>query len=120
MQERRQERRLRYHWPVWIRQDPANEHITHGQMVDINSQAACLTLPGWIDYIHQDQRILARFAVPRFPEDGSMDVAEFARYGRVIRVQGHSRGTRIVIRFDQPLPFRPGHQGQYVEDLVLV
>lgn len=120
MQERRQERRLRYHWPVWFKQDPANEQISHGQMVDINSQAASFTLLGWTEYIHQDQCILARFAVPRFSKDGSMDVAEFARYGRVIRVQCQSRGTRVVIRFDQPLPFRPGHQGQYIEDLVLV
>ena len=108
--ERRTERRLRYHWPVWFAED-FDEMLSQGQMVDVSSNGAAFTC-----YIDQTcpcpgQNVTARFSVPQFETEGSFGMASFTRTGRICRVEevnGYLR--RIAVQFAEPLPFRPGEQ----------
>ena len=108
--ERRRERRLRYHWPVWFAED-FNEVLTQGQMVDICSGGAAFTC-----YEHENcpdpgQHITARFSVPRFGPEDSFDMAGFIRSGCVCRVDHvNSSLRRVAVQFAEPLPFKPGEQ----------
>jgi len=80
-------------------------------MQDINSRAAAFSIKASAGQIWPDQHLMARFEVPRFSEDGSMDVEEFARWGQVIRIdRSNGRTCQVVVRFHQALPFKPGHQ----------
>jgi hypothetical protein len=45
-----------------------------------------------------------------------MAVVEFARWGQVMRVENaNGHGIQVVLRFHEPLPFRPGHQDHCLE-----
>ena len=108
--ERRKEKRLRYHWPVWFAED-FNEILSQGQMVDISSSGAAFTCHADESCPHPGQQITARFSVPRFGEDDSFDMASFTRAGRICRVDSVSRFLRrIAIQFVESLPFKPGEQ----------
>ena len=108
-QERRHEKRLRYHWPIWYG-DNFNGILTQGQMVDVNSSGAAFTCyndncPG------AGQHITARFSVPKYSENESFDIENFIRSGRVCRVQEISPFIRkVAVQFEQVLSFRPGEQ----------
>lgn len=116
--ERRKEKRLRYHWPVWFAED-FNEILSQGQMVDISSGGAAFTCHADESCPYPGQQITARFSVPRFGEDDSFDMASFTRAGRICRVENISRFIRrIAIQFVESLPFKPGEQdGEQFEDL---
>lgn len=108
--ERRQEQRLRYHWPVWFAED-FNETLSQGQMVDVSSRGAAFTCHADEHCPYQGQEVTARFSVPRFGPTDSFDMASFTRTGRICRVDNVSRFLRrIAIQFAEPLPFRPGEQ----------
>ena len=108
IQERRREKRLRYHWPVWFGYN-FNEALEQGQMVDISSGGAAFTCysdscpsPG--------QHITARFSVPRYSEE-NFDVENYIRNGVVCRIQEVSPYIRrVAVEFEQTLPFKPGEQ----------
>jgi len=108
--ERRKERRLRYHWPIWFAEN-FNDALSQGQMVDISSAAAAFTCHADESWPYIGQRITARFSVPRFLEGEAFDMASFTRSARICRVDD-SNGLlrRIAIQFTEPLPFRPGEQ----------
>lgn len=117
IENRRQEARLRFHWPIWYSgtQDRA---ISQGQMVDVSSRAAAFTCytrdfcPG------PDQKIHARFSVPQYGEDDSFGVADFVRTGSVFRIDRmNDLINRVVVQFDEPLHFKPGEQVQVRDDI---
>ena len=108
--ERRIEERLHYHWPIWFAED-ANGELCQGQMSDISSQAAAFTCYADDRCPHPGQHVATRFSVPKYGEDGSFDMVDFVRSGRIYRVDAvNSALRRIAMHFLEPLPFRPGEQ----------
>ncbi len=108
-EERREEKRLRYHWPIWFAED-AGSQLSQGQMVDLSSSSAafsCYTencpYPG--------QWIMARFSVPQYGQDNSFDLSNYVRSGSVCRIDEISQFLRrVTVQFADKLPFRPGEQ----------
>ena len=108
--ERRKERRLRYHWPVWFAED-FNSTLNQGQMVDISSIGAAFTCHADESCPHTGQHITARFSIPRYESDESFDMTSFVRSGQVCRVDDVNSFIRCVaVQFAEPLPFKPGEQ----------
>jgi len=106
--DRRSESRLRYQWPVWVSDDPRNERIIQGQMVDINSRAAAFTFPTRDGQPWVHQRLTTRFGVPRYGQEGAFDVVDFIREGHIHRVERlNASAWRVVVQFHEPLPFNP-------------
>jgi hypothetical protein len=110
MPERRREKRLRYHWPVWFAED-FNGMLSQGQMVDVSSAGAAFTCFADRGCPNQGQHITTRFSVPFYYPDESFDVSEFVRAGSVCRIDQLPNGVRrVAIQFFNPLPFKPGEQ----------
>jgi len=108
--ERRIERRLRYHWPIWFAED-FDETLSRGQMVDISSVGASFTCRADVNCPYPGQRVTSRFSVPRFGSDESFEMASFTRTGSVCRVDEVSEFLRrVAVQFAEPLPFKPGEQ----------
>jgi hypothetical protein len=115
MVERRTEKRLRYHWPVWFAED-FNAILAQGQMVDICSGGAAFTCYTQ-ECPEKGQAITARFSIPQFGQDESFDLSNFIRTGEVCRVEElNPYLKRVAIKFAQPLPFRPGEQDAAIAD----
>ena len=114
--ERRSEKRLRYHWPVWFAED-FNEALVQGQMVDISSWGAAFTCHADEHCPDPGQELTARFSVPRIGSADSFDMASFTRAGKVCRVDNvNSFLTRVAVRFAEPLNFKPGEQAENDSD----
>jgi len=108
--ERRKEKRLRYHWPVWFAED-FNTELTQGQMIDISSDGAAFSCYAHQVCPHPGQWLTARFSVPRIGTNDSFEMASFARAANVCRVDYvNDFIRRIAVQFAEPLPFKPGHQ----------
>ena len=108
--DRRFERRLRYNWPVWFTDERESDRVFQGQMVDINSSAAAFTCRTHEGHPRVDQRLTARFGVPRYGEEEAFEMIDVVREGHVHRVeQPNPFVWRVVMQFHQPLPFSPGH-----------
>ena len=108
--ERRREQRLRYNWPVWFAED-FDDVLSQGQMVDVSSGGAAFTCHADQDNLHPDQNITARFSVPHYGLEGSFDMGNFTRTGRVCRIENVNNFVRrIALQFTEPLPFKPGEQ----------
>ena len=105
--DRRRERRLRYHWPVWFTEDMSGA-LTQGQMVDVSSGGAAFTC--YADKCpRQGQKITARFSVPRYGEDDSFDLENYVRSSTVCRTEEISPFIhKVAVQFAQTLPFKPG------------
>ena len=110
--ERRTERRLRYHWPIWFAEDFSGT-LTHGQLIDVSSSAAAFTCKDDEMCPCSGQNLTARFSIPCFGPEDSFDLANFARTGQVRRTDKiNDFVRRIVIQFTESLPFKPGEQIQ--------
>ena len=110
--ERRAERRLRYHWPVWFAED-FDDALSQGQMVDISSTGAAFTCRADDNCPYPGQHITTRFSVPRLADDESFDMASFVRGGHICRVDDvNGFVRRVAMQFAEPLPFRPGEQAE--------
>jgi hypothetical protein len=119
MPERRREKRLRYHWPVWFAED-FNDILSQGQMVDVSSSGAAFTCYADKSCPWPGQHITARFSVPNYRPDASFDVSDFIRRGNVCRIDNLSNGLRrVAIHFFAPLPFKPGEQENIQPDSIL-
>ena len=111
-EERRQERRLRYHWPIWFAED-FHEILHQGQMVDVCSSGAAFTYAADESCPIEGQEITARFSIPYFGADKSFDMTSFTRSGRICRIEDmNSFVRRVAFEFAEPLPFKPGEQTQ--------
>lgn len=114
--ERRTERRLNYHWPIWFAEDFRGE-LSQGQMADLSSRAAAFTCYADERCPHPGQYVTARFSVPRYGPDESFDLNDFVRGGHVCRVDGVNRALRrVVLQFTEPLPFHPGEQTALLDE----
>lgn len=110
--EKRAERRLRYHWPVWFAED-FQEELTQGQMVDVSSEGAAFTCYSNRGGLYLGQNITARFSVPKFESDESFGMSSFTRQGQVCRVENINDYVRkIAVQFAEALPFKPGEQAE--------
>lgn len=108
--ERRREKRLRYHWPVWFSEDFSGM-LLQGQMVDVSSGGAAFTCCIGSKCPDPGQNITTRFSVPRYLPDTSFDVNDYIRTGSVCRIDCLPNGLRrVAVQFQNPLPFRPGEQ----------
>lgn len=108
--ERRSEKRLRYHWPVWFAED-FGEMLSQGQMVDVSSRGAAFTCRSESELPWPGQHITARFSVPRLDLDDAFDLASFTRSARICRVDMVNNFLhRVAVQFAEPLPFKPGEQ----------
>ena len=108
--ERRREKRLRYHWPVWFAED-FNEMLVQGQMVDVSSGGAAFTCHANESCPYPGQQVTTRFSVPRLGPDDNFHLTNFTRQSRVCRVDNpNSFLHRIAVQFTEPLPFLPGEQ----------
>jgi hypothetical protein len=108
--ERRNEQRLRYHWPIWFAENFDGE-LTQGQMVDISSTGAAFACYSDGNCPYSGQYVTARFSVPRYGPDDSFDMEDFIRSGHVCRIDNLNKFShRVAIQFANPLPFKPGEQ----------
>lgn len=107
--ERRREKRLNYHWPVWFAED-FNDILSQGQMFDLSSNGAAFTC--YADCCPcEGQYITTRFSVPRYGQDDSFDLENFIRSGFVRRIDSVNPYIRkVVLQFAEPLNFKPGEQ----------
>ena len=114
--ERRTEQRLRYHWPIWFAEN-FNGELTQGQMVDISSTGAAFSCYNE-DYCHYPgQQLTTRFSVPRYGHDDSFDMEDYIRSGHICRIDNLNKfSRRVVIKFANPLPFKPGEQTNFELD----
>jgi hypothetical protein len=114
--ERREEQRLRYHWPVWFAED-VNEALFSGQLVDVSSCGASFTSNADESCPSPGQHVITRFSVPCFGPQDCFDMANFARPATVCRVDSVSNYMRkIAVQFAEPLPFKPGEQAESESD----
>ena len=114
--ERREEQRLSYHWPVWFAED-FDDTLSQGQMVDVSSKGASFTCHADESCPYLGQDVTTRFSVPRFGTDDSFDMASFTRLGRICRIDDvNSFLRRIAVQFAEPLPFKPGEQASDESD----
>jgi hypothetical protein len=114
--ERRTEKRLSYHWPIWYAEN-FQEELSQGQMVDISSRAAAFTCYADDRCPYPGQHLTARFSVPQYGPDASFDLVDFVRSGRVCRVDGVNHTLRrVAIQFTEPLPFAPGGQNPLLHE----
>ena len=110
--ERRGEKRLRYHWPIWFAED-FNGLLSQGQMVDVSSCGAAFTCPANDSCPHPGQTVTTRFSVPKFDGDNSFNMASFTRQSYICRIDYINVCTkRVAIQFAEPLPFKPGLQAE--------
>ena len=108
--ERRVERRLRYHWPIWFAEDFGGT-LTHGQLIDVSSSGAAFSCKADQKCPYPGQHLTARFSIPCFGAEDSFELANFARTGQVHRIDNLSDFVRrVVIQFAEPLPLKPGEQ----------
>ena len=115
--ERRREKRLRYHWPVWFAED-FNEVLSQGQMMDVSSSGAAFSCRADRSCPYPGQQLTARFSVPCYEADNSFAMADFTRAGSVCRVDYiNDFLRRVAVQFADPLPFRPGEQADKQADV---
>ena len=107
--EKRKEKRLRYHWPIWFAEN-FDAELLQGQMFDITSEGAAFTC--YADNCpHPGQNITTRFSVPRYGQDESFDVENYVRTGVICHVEEVSRYIRrVAFQFAEALPFKPAEQ----------
>jgi PilZ domain-containing protein len=105
--DRRQEKRLGYRWPVRFSEDFA-ESMSQGLMVDISSAGIAFDCPPDGMRPAENQHLTVRFSIPRFEGDDPTATVSITRIGNVCRIQEGESGTcRVAIQFDTPLALRP-------------
>jgi len=108
--EKRAEQRLNYRWPVHFTQDN-KEKAFPGQIVDVSSQGVAFLCHADENCPYPGQYLTTNFAVPHFDRSNSFDTVLFNRVGCVHRLDElSSQVHRVVVRFTEPLFFKPGEQ----------
>jgi len=110
--ERRREHRLKLNGSIWFNPDGEDKTL-QGQLVDINSNGMAFTCYNKKGIPDSGQQITARFSVPCFTPDGSIQNRKFTRTAKVCRVgNANSYLKRVAVQFAEPLPFKPAEQKQ--------
>jgi hypothetical protein len=107
--ERRREKRLNYHWPIWFAEDFNNE-LSQGQMFDLSSGGAAFTC--YSDACpYPGQYITTRFSIPHYGQDNSFGLESCIRGGFVCRIEDvNPYMKKVALQFSEPLGFKPGEQ----------
>ncbi|MBN2180725.1 MAG: hypothetical protein JW715_02330 [Sedimentisphaerales bacterium] len=114
--EQRAEQRLNYHWPLQFTNDDKQKAIS-GQIVDISSQGIAFLCHADEYCPKTGQLLKTNFGVPHFDNSDSFDTVFFNRTGLVHRLDElSSRINRVVVRFKEPLFFKPGEQNISIPD----
>ncbi len=107
---RRTEKRLQYHWPVWFAED-FGKMLSQGQMFDVSSAGLAFTCNANENCPYPGQTITTQFTVPRLADEELTDAISFIRVGRICRVDDISSfSRRVAIQFAETLSFKPGEQ----------
>ena len=99
--EQRNEQRLYVDWPIWFAEDYGKTFYC-GRILAISSTAVSLSCYLTKKSLPSGKQITVYFKVPH------LDIANLTQVGRISRIDtidGNFR--RIVILFDEPLPFKP-------------
>ncbi len=108
--EQRAEKRLSYRWPVYFTRDD-KEKASPGQIVDVSSEGMAFLCRFDESCPHLDQSLKINFGTPHFDHNNSFDTILFNRVGCVWRLDKlSSQVYRVVVRFAEPLFFKPGEQ----------
>lgn len=105
--EQRNEQRLEGDWPIWFAKG-YGEALYCGKMLAISSTAVSLSCHPTKKSLSSGKQITVYFKIPRFGLDDYLDLVNFTQVGRIRRINTiDGNFCRIVIRFDEPLPFKP-------------
>ena len=99
--EQRREERLHAGWPIWF-SEGYGKTLYCGRTLAISSMAISLSCYLTRKSLPSGKQITVYFKVPH------LDIANLTQVGRIFRIDtidGNFR--RIVILFDEPLPFKP-------------
>jgi hypothetical protein len=103
--EQRNEQRLYVDWPIWLTKG-YGKALYCGKMLAISSTAVSLSCYLTKKSLPSGKQITVYFKVPH------LDIANLTQVGRIFRIDttaGNFR--RIVVLFDEPLPFKPSELG---------
>jgi hypothetical protein len=107
MNERRQEERLDYRWPVWF-SDDFSQSMTQGLMVDVSSGGMAFHCSSENQNLRSGQQLTVRFSIPRFESHDPTATVSVTRTAQVRQVDETDQGVhRIAVEFDLPLTVRP-------------
>lgn len=117
--ERRNERRLKYRWPVRFFTNEQNQSF-QGQIVDLSSEGIAFLCHADQCSFDTGEQLKASFGVPHFDNSDSFDTVLFERKGYISRIDKPSGQVyRIAMQFACPLFFKPGQQQIDEADLQL-
>ena len=109
-EERRSEKRVTYHKPIWFAESCSHTFI-EGWMCDISSGGVAFECKADEKYPESGEQIVTRFSIARYNDDNSFDTVSFTRAGSVCRVDKNDISLRrIAVQFAKPLPFKPAEQ----------
>jgi hypothetical protein len=100
--KQRNEQRLYVDWPIWFAEDYGKTFYC-GRILAISSRAVSLSCYLTKKSLPTGKQITVYFKVPH------LDIANLTQIGHILRIDtidGDLR--RIIILFDEPLPFKPG------------
>jgi hypothetical protein len=105
--EQRNEQRLYRDWPIWFTEG-YGKSLYCGKMLAISSTATSFSCYLTRKSLSSDKQITIYLDVPHFSLDDYSDIVSFTQVGRICRIDTIGRNfCRIVVRFDEPLPFKP-------------
>lgn len=105
--ERRQEKRLSYPWPVWFSEDFA-ETLTQGLMIDVSSGGIAFRCEATGTGLDEGRQVTVRFSIPRFEGDDPTATLSVVRIGCVCRKEQIEAGAyHVAVQFDAPLALCP-------------
>jgi hypothetical protein len=106
-EERRQDERVDYRWPVWFSED-FTQSMTQGLLVDVSSGGVAFHCGRESQCPRSGQHLTVRFSIPRFESHDPTATVSVTRTGEVLRVDETRQGLRrIAVEFDLPLAVRP-------------
>jgi hypothetical protein len=106
--DRRKERRLPIHWPIWF-SDGSDATSIPAEMINISSEGMGFICDDDKYCPKTNRSILLHFSVPRFLPDGTSKMVNFTRIGAVLHIiQLEDSYCRISIQFTEPIDFKPG------------
>lgn len=109
--EQRNEQRLYADWPIWFTKG-YGKVLYCGKMLAISSTAVSLSCYHTKKSLSSGKQISVYFQIPHFGLDDYSDIVNFTQVGRIFRIDTiDGNFCRIVIRFDEPLPFKPSKLG---------
>jgi len=109
-EERRSEKRVTWHRPIWFAESYGHSFI-EGRMCDISSGGVGFECKADDKYPEHGEQIVTRFSIARYNDDNSFDTISFTRAGNVCRVDKNDISLRrIAVQFAKPLPFKPAEQ----------